>query len=383
MPYPAVGAARAVIASVADAEERARYRVRVYGCHDEGMPVEHLPWAETCPIGGAGWGDIPPWEVGDKVIVIPEMGNREYWFIIGGWISSPQGGTDLPPEMSGDYEEDRLRWCRIDRMGNMIEMSSKPDELHVRIKSGNASILVTQVDDSVVIDASGPLKINAQKASVTSEVTDVQSPLVNIVGQGVDDFGVETGRVQIFSNKDMDIFAGVGAVTPTQDGKGFMRVGQYKDDSLTPRQTNEMYIGPKVAQIGKEELAAGLTSDGYLHTDEIAMEATTKVSIKSTNGSVQIDVKDATINVTNDATINVDNNADLTVGGDLTMDATGKATVKGANIDIDSTGSVKVLNAGSIELGSAPLGDIVTTLHPCAFTGAPHPFGSSVAKAQQ
>lgn len=348
MPYAPIGVARGVIADVNDAEQRVRYRVRVYGVHDDDVPTSHLPWAETCPIGGKSWGDIPPWDVGDRVALLPELGSREYWFIIGGWISSPDGASDLPPEMAGDYENDRVRWCRIDRVGNMIQMSSKADEKRIRLKSGSATLDISMVDDSIVLTAEGPVKINAKKAMVTSDVSDIQSGQINIIGQGVDGT-TENGAVNIFSNKDMNIFAGVGTLPPTQDGKGTLQIGQYKDSTSNPRQTNEAYVGPKTLQLGKEEAAASLSSDGFLHTDEVNLEATTQVSIKSTNGKVQIDVKDAEINATG--------TTNITSVGDTTIASSGGKTVLNAQTGIDVTATTGDINvtatAGKVTLKGA------------------------------
>jgi len=368
------GAYRAFIEAADDFEERSRYRVRVVGIHDDQIPVEHLPWAEQIPWAGTGWGDVPPLEPGDRVIVMPEGGSREYWFIIGGWIAAPSGKSDLAPEMVGDYETERMRWCRADKAGNLIEMSSVGSEKRIRIKSGNAVITITQMDDSITIEAEGPCSIKAKKASITSEVTDVTSPLVNIVGQGVS--GVtETGVVNIFSNKDMNIFAGVGASVPTQDGKGTLQIGQYKDALTVPRQTNEAFIGPKTLKLGKEAAAAPLTADGFLHTDLLQAEATTKISFKSTNGAVEITCKDAKIAATG--------KCDISSGGDTSIDATGKCDIKsGGDTTVDAAGKC-VIKGTEIDLGDGTLGQIVTTMHNCAFTGAPHPFGSSKAKAAQ
>jgi hypothetical protein len=395
---PIVGAKRAVIVATDDVEERRRFRVRVYGIHSEDIPVTHLPWAECCFIGGGGWGDYPFFEVDDRVIVIAEDGNRESWFIIGGWIASPKGQPDLPPELTGDYAEDIRRWVRIDKAGNMVEFSSKTDELHVRIKSGNSQVIVSQKDDGIVIEAAGPLSIKANKTSIVSQITELSCPTINISGDGVEGTA-ETGAVNIFSNKDMTIFAGVGATVPTQDGKGHILVGQYKDGLGVARQTDQIDVLPKVLQIGKE---AGptppLTPDQYLHTDEINFEATTKLTIKSTEGLLQIDVKNATINVTNDAVVNVDHDAsvvvgnilnldvtdaaNVTIGGDLIADVTGAATLTvGGAVLLDATGKVTIKGAAGIELGAGALGNVVTTLHLCAFTGAPHPAGSSLVKA--
>ncbi len=55
-----------------------------------------------------------------------------------------------------------------------------------------------------------------------------------------------------------------------------------------------------------------------------------------------------------------------------------------ASIEIDSAGKVIVTGATDIELAGGGLpatGKLVTTLHACAFTGGPHPAGSTNVKA--
>lgn len=66
------------------------------------------------------------------------------------------------------------------------------------------------------------------------------------------------------------------------------------------------------------------------------------------------------------AGIVIDTSKDVTVtaGGDANVTATGNATIAGAEIHLNGQD-----------------GMVVTTAHPCAFTGNPHPAGSSTCKA--
>ncbi|KKN40341.1 hypothetical protein LCGC14_0734450 [marine sediment metagenome] len=377
--YP--GVYRGVIESTEDPEERGRYRVRVHHVHPDAIPKDHLPWAEIMSHSGHGWGDIPHYENGELVWVMFEGGNREYPVLMGGWLTAQKGGTDLPPEQSGDYAEDRRRWTRIDRAGNMIEMSERGDEKHIRLRSGNVELIITQKDNSFTINANGPCNITAKKALVTSEQTEINSPLVTIKAEGHS--GVtETGAVNIISNKDLNIFAGVGTIPGSQDGKGLILLGQYKDGINNPRQTDQVDVMPKLLKLGMEASTPPFTSDGRLHTDEIDLEATTKISIKSTNGQVEINVKDANIHVTNDAILQVDNDLTATVTGKATITAGGDAKLEstGGKVDVLASGNVEV-DGAAINLGAGAAGKVVTTLHVCAFTGAPHPAGSSKVNA--
>lgn len=225
MPEAVIGPQRAVIAAVDDPEERGRYRVRVHSVHDDAIPVENLPWAELLCHGGNDWGMIPHYEVDDLVFVIFEGGDREHPVIMGGWLTAPGGVSTLPSEQTGAYSTDRRRWVWKDREGNLVEVSEKVGEKHVKLKSGEAEVIVSQEDNSFVVTVSGPATIN--------------------------------------------------------------------------------------------------------------------------------------------------------VGGDALVKSTG------GKVTIDASGDVDVKAGSKIKLGGTPLGDIVTTLHPCAFTGGNHPFGSSRAQAEQ
>ena len=169
MPTLYPGLYRAEVAAADDPEERARHRVRVFHVHDDSIPAEHLPWAELAAHAGRGWGDIPHYEVGDLVWVMFEGGDRDFPVILAGWLTAPSGVSDLPAEQTGEYSEDRRRWTRIDRVGNLIEMSEKDDEKHIRFKSGGVEIIIKQTDDSLAITVAGPAQISAKSAVVTVE----------------------------------------------------------------------------------------------------------------------------------------------------------------------------------------------------------------------
>jgi hypothetical protein len=157
-----VGLERAIIVAVDDSQERARYRVRILRLHDEAIPVAHLPWAEMLTHAGRGWGDVPHYEIDDLVWVDFEGGDRELPVLVGGWIAAPKGKSDLPSEQTEDYTEDRRRWVKKDRAGNLIEVSEKEGELHVRIKSGDAELVISQEDNSFKVVVSGPATIEAE-----------------------------------------------------------------------------------------------------------------------------------------------------------------------------------------------------------------------------
>lgn len=80
-----------------------------------------------------------------------------------------------------------------------------------------------------------------------------------------------------------------------------------------------------------------------------------------------------------------DNSFSVTATGPATINVEGDVLLKssGGKVSVDANGDVDVQAGAKIKLGGTSLGDIVTTKHACAFTGAPHPFGSSKAQAAQ
>ena len=154
------GLYRGRVEATDDPETRSRYRVRIFAVHAEETIVEHLPWAEMTAFGGKGFGDTPFYDLGDLVWCMFEAGNPEYPVLIGGWLSESQGVPDLAAEQRENYQENRQRWMRRDKSGNLIEMSAVSGQDYVRMKSGRAEVRVTRGDDGIVVDARGPVTIN-------------------------------------------------------------------------------------------------------------------------------------------------------------------------------------------------------------------------------
>jgi hypothetical protein len=264
------GCWRAQIAVVEDGQERARYRVRVFQLHDENIPADRLPFAE---YGGAfaykGGGDVPPWEVGDLVWVMFEGGQLEYPVILGGWISQSQGVPDLLPEQQENYVQNRKRWIRKDRAGNLLELSAVPGEDRVRIKSGRAEIVVTRLDNGVQITAKdGPVTIIADRATVKAQELQLEGGNTSVLANGqtppadpteaVPTPGVPSGVHHVFSNKTLRAYAGA---IPGTDPLGLVEIGQYVDAALAPRQSGVVRLQPQLLQLG-----VALPPDGTIPT---------------------------------------------------------------------------------------------------------------------
>jgi len=175
------GMYRGIIEDVNDAEKRGRYRIRVLGIHEDDYPTEHLPWAETCGVGGAGWGDFSHLEVGNLVWVMFEHGDRMLPVVMGGWLTAPNGVSDLPSEQTGDYPADRARWVKKDRVGNQITLSEKSGEKGITIKAGDdVELILSQETNSWVLTVKGPITVNTEDA-----VTIAAQGAVSVEGDGV------------------------------------------------------------------------------------------------------------------------------------------------------------------------------------------------------
>lgn len=89
----------------------------------------------------------------------------------------------------------------------------------------------------------------------------------------------------------------------------------------------------------------------------------------------------ATVNAGGDATVTASGALKAEAGGDATITAGGNITAEASDGDATvSAGGKAVVDAAAVELGGAG-GQVVTTAHKCAYTGNPHPEGSSVVSA--
>ena len=134
-------------------------------------------------------------------------------------------------------------------------------------------------------------------------------------------------------------------------------------------------------QIDKTKVTLKHTSGTKVTVEEdgkLLAEGVADVAITAA-GNVSVECVDAAIVASGNVDVGcVD--AQLTASGNVTADVTGDVTVNSENATVNAN-TKAVVDAPAIELGAGATGAIVTTAHICAFTGAPHPAGSSVAKA--
>lgn len=281
------GIYRGMVASVDDPEKRFRYAVRVAGIHFQDTPVEGLRWAEvSCSFAAAGAGDIPHYEVGDKVWVMFEGGDLEQPVVMGGWLAERRGYSDVPADIREDYARSRRKWSRIDRVGNMIEMSEAPDERHIRLKSGRAELILTQKDDSITIITKGAVKIQAGQASVSASEAFLDAGNINITAVDQTVPGVGRGTLNILS--DMDINIAVKDATQGGNPAGEVNIGQFMDSGSlasagvpAPRQSPVVNVFSAIVRIGQYGVGT------LLPTTDVEIMGAALVTVKS---AVKVDV---------------------------------------------------------------------------------------------
>lgn len=196
---------RGEIASIDDPDERYRYRVRVFDIHDNTIPVEHLPFASAVAFVGEGFGDVPHYEVGDRVLVVFERGMRDHPIIMGSWVTGQRDAAnvltpDFPEDQSDDYETRRKNWDRQDRDGNRVRITEGTTaqdqtslELHsvnqilIETEQGNLEVNITEdgnivIQGNLTLNVSGDCDIVADKVSINgaTEVEIVSATLVTV-----------------------------------------------------------------------------------------------------------------------------------------------------------------------------------------------------------
>lgn len=295
--YP--GCYRGFVEEVLDVEERFRYRIRVSHIHPDEIPVEHLPWSETIAFAGTGFGDVPHYEIGDRVWVMFEGGNREYPCLIGGWIAVPGGIPDVPPEQDEQYSKTRRRWFRLDRAGNLLEMSEVPGELRVRLRSGGAEVTLSQIDNGIKVKASGRVTIEGERVEVTAKTAVVQADDVTVQATKRSGPAVGTGVLNLFTTNTVNLYAGA---IPALDAASEIILGKTTDGASVVRQTQLVKIEPNTVEIGKK--------DAGLPTVNITIEGSTSVKILS-NTLVEVDAPQVDIKGSTQVTVE---SADVEVG---------------------------------------------------------------------
>lgn len=321
------GIHRGEVADAEDPERRMRVRVRVYGVHDATVPSEHLPWAEMgCLNGGRLWGDLAHFERGDKVWVMFEAGDRRHPVVTGGWVSHGLGLNDVPVDITTDYGNDRGRWVRMDRVGNMHVMSEVPGELHQRLSSGGTEIILDQKDNSLSLRAlSGQVRVEAavENHKVRMYAVDSEQVLMSAIAYSA--AGGRTGVAQIMANLRLilhaDTVVDIGGYVPRYKGlPGPGLPGMHARQADTTRvRSRAVVVGAR--QAGVEDLVpVPETATVEVNGVQILVEAlpatnlphagAVRVTIRSAGdvvvqGATKVDVVAPVINLTSSVQVNI------------------------------------------------------------------------------
>jgi hypothetical protein len=357
------GLYRGVVEDVNDPTENKRYRVRVLNVHREGIPVNSLPWAELCVIGGKGFGDLPHYEVGDLVRVMFENSDRRFPVIMGGWLSYSGGMADVPSEQTADYPRTQRRWVRYDRNGNKVVMDE--EQQLIEVTSGQSKITIRGGDGAIVIQTDG--------------VVELRSPRVSVLDATQVEIAAETLFAEISGDSTLNCEG-----TVNLRGGDEINIGEYTPPNIPPVPKTTPVVNIKAAQTVNIESSqalsvkvgttasfdvtgditiegdANITVDGaasvkVLSDGPCEVEAQT-VSLKSTGGEIKIEPStDLTIDVGNAANVTIQGQADITVTGPLSLEAQSGATIDvtgTCDLDVQGTLTAKASGLASLESDS-------------------------------
>lgn len=353
--YP--GIYRGIVKIVEDEQRRYRMKVRVAGVDWDETSDGNLRWSEqSAGFSSLLAADIPHYNVGDQVWVMYEHGDPDFPVVVGGWVNSAMGFSSVPTSQVVDANA-RQRWLRIDRRGNLLELSEVPEELWLRLKSGSAEIKVCQADNSVRLWAkSGTVDTQAARHSSTATVAQHTAQQFFITASDYDTLGGGTGLLQLLSNYNIDIFSGPGVNGRINIG-GFVPTFQGVTDPLHPqmdaKQTDEVNVISREVNIGAATGDAQGLPPVALHETEktnvkgksirIVAAPTTKDAYPSTAVSVVIDVTAGTITLQSDTKITLEAPE---------VDITGSAKVVVSAPEVEVTAAVSVtVSAPSIVMG--------------------------------
>lgn len=294
---------RAIVEDVRDPETRYRCRVRVIGIHSQAAPVDCLPWAEVATMFvGPGSGDFTFLEKGDRVWVAFEQGNVDMPLIVGGWVSKRRGVNDIPPDLTTDYLVNRRKRVIMDRVGNVVELSSVDDELWIKLRSGKSELVLTKKDDSVTIRTPGVVKVDAGQAVVNAGQAYLEAGDTTIAANKKTS-GVGTGTLHLVSNMDINLY--VRDIAQGGNPAGEINIGQYTDDGSiasagvpAPHQSPVVNVFSAIVNVGQYD--SGLK----LPTLEVNIAAATEVNIDSA-GLINIQ-GDTSVLIKSLAQVNID-----------------------------------------------------------------------------
>lgn len=310
------GVYRATVVNATDPTQALMVQVRVHGVHHEAFPDTALPWAHPLVAGGRGMsGLFVPYRIGDNVLVQFEGGDVRFPIIMGGIpAASPDSVSDVPFEMQEDREGGR-RILLIDERGNCLELSAKPGDSSVRIRSGGSSVKVSSAGESVTVEAIGNVVVKGATVTVQAGVANTTAGVVNIRAEtGAAEEGVATlqsdKRVDVMSDDEVNIGG---------------RVENFLGAAAAPSQTPKTNIRSQVINVGSSVGATdSMPSSTGVPAPPIPLLPTLTVNI---NGSNAVNINTAAASVTA-------NTVDITAATTVDITATASVNISAAQINL-------------------------------------------------
>ena len=385
------------VRAVDDAEGRYRVLVQVDGVHRETVGNEGLNWAEMCSVTGKYCGDFFGYAPGDTVWVMFKGGREELPVVLGGRNDKRLGVMSTPISAQESYVDGIRRWTRIDRSGNMMEMSEIGDEQYVRMKSGAAEVKVSRIGNEVVVSSpggtirveAGTVAVKSTHAAVTSSSIDIYSEASNPLTQ------LDNGKMRVVSNDRLDISAHGSIPGPSPQGgslTGEVTTGGYATRFMgvpvgpgnpliplpLPKQAAKNSQRGRVINIGTglslpvpapvyapavpvdpTGAEALVDYDGWDVGVPIPMPPTLAINIRSA-GSIVINGNALTLQSTAPMTISALGMLNLTSTGmatitalaGLTVASSGPTTVTATTMTVNASGAVSLSCAGFLRIAA-------------------------------
>lgn len=335
-----------VVKESGDPEGRLRVKVRVHGIHDPGTPPDGLPWAEVAFSGASpmigGSGDFKPYRVGDCVLLGFIAGEMDLPVVISNMTNSRSGVPAIPIGSSTDESAGLGRWTRKDMEGNEVELSENAGELWVRLKSGGASLTLSQRGDSILVRSqSGNVSVEGSTVNVSAGIATVSAANVTLDASGENESEIASGVAMVRSNSVVDIISatksGVAGILDSVNIGG--RADRYKGVPVPPPigheplQSAETNLRARTINIG-----VGPQTNPDIDMDvTVPLKPTLNINIRATNmvriASLASVVLESPIHVA--------------------INSTGFLTIKSvADTSIECLGSCTVKSAGPATLAS-------------------------------
>lgn len=150
------GVWRGTVEDVYDPERRHRIKVRIPQLHppQNEVPVDFLPWAETClSDAGANCGDVHvPYRLGDEVFVIFEGSHPDFPVVMGSWFGHYREGAEIKTELPEECNNSRYPRRRIfkTRRGHKIELSDELGEMEIKVTDVKGNFIHMDTETSTL-----------------------------------------------------------------------------------------------------------------------------------------------------------------------------------------------------------------------------------------